>query len=113
MVQKEKLKRVINPALLKKYEGCMEKRDEYIDLDIRGEKPRKIAEWAEVVKWMSVHKADESFSVLKPDFDRMMGTGKPAIQYVRNYLKKFGIPTIRVHVGSDKVKMWSRTPIRD
>lgn len=106
------VKRKINASLLKKYESNIEERDEYLDMNLRGEKPRKIAEWAELIKYYSVEKPTVAFCVDKVDFERMMGAGKAQVQYVRNYLKRFGIPAIRVLVSSDKVKMWSRTPVK-
>lgn len=107
------LKRKINPELLKKYEGYSEERDEHMDMDIRGEKSQKIAEWATVVKHYSVNSPTKCVAIPAADFTRMMGGVKQGVSYVRSLMvHRFGIPHIRILVGSDKIKMWSRTAVK-
>ncbi len=110
-------KRKVSPAFLKKFADYTEEREAHLDLEIRGEKARKIAEWAEYIKYLSVEKPTEALCIPVPEFQRMMvkpgTTIKTACAYVVSMLKKFGIPVCRVFVSADKVRMWSRTPVRE
>lgn len=117
-MKKETLqKRKISPDFIKKFSGYTEEREAHLDLEIRGEKARKIAEWAEYIKYLSVEKRTEALCIPVAEFNRMMvkpGTSvKTAIAYVITTLKKFGIPAVRVLVSADKVRMWSRTPVKE
>lgn len=107
------LKKKVSQELLKKYESYGEERDEHMDMDIRGEKSQKIAEWATVIKDWSVNKPNIAFTIHMPEFQRMFVNTKQGVHYVRSLMvHKLGIPHIRILVGSDKVRMWSRTPVR-
>lgn len=101
----------INPKLLDKYSKFMGEREDYVELNIRGEKARKIAELAEVVKWMSVHKPSEAVKIPIHDFERAYGVGKKGIVYVKLYLKKFGIPFPRICPSQDLMNIWSKGPV--
>lgn len=98
--------------LLDKYKGNVAERDDFVDLNVRGEKQRKIAEIAEVVKWLSVNEAHKSFQISKVDFEKAYGPSKKGIQYMRTYLKQFGITAPRVVAGGDMIHIWSRTPVK-
>ena len=87
------VKRKVSPEFLKKFAGYTEEREAHLDLDIKGEKARKIAEWAEYIKYLSVEKRTEALCIPVAEFTRMMvkpGTPiKASITYVTATLKKF------------------------
>lgn len=92
-------------ALLAKFSSSIGERDEFIDLNVRGEKARKVGEIAAVVKLLGT---SQSFQISIHDFEKAYGMGKKGRNYVKGYLKKFGIPNPRVEPSSDKVHIWFR-----
>lgn len=97
-------------ALLDKYQQAIGERDEFIDFNVRGEKARKLAEIAQVVKLLGT---SQSFQISIPDFEKAYGTGKKGRTYVRQYMKKFGVPNPRVEPSADKVHIWYRGKVQD
>lgn len=105
--------KIINKSkLVEKYSKNMGERPEMIELNIRGEKPKKIAEWAEAIKWMSIHEPTKSFQQPQAEIEAAYGRGQKGLNYIRIYLVKFGVPHIRVTASADVVHMWSRTPVK-
>ena len=98
--------------LMDKYSKFVGVRDELVGLNIRGEKPRKIAEFAEVIKELSRTEATKSFQMSREEFTKAYGPGQKGLTYVNSYLRKFGIPEPRVAISQDIVHMWSRKPVK-
>ena len=91
--------------LMEKYKAQIGERDEFIDFNVRGEKARKLAEIAQVVKAMGT---SQSFQIPIPDFEKAYGPGQKGRTYVKSYMRKFGILNPRVESSSDKIHIWYR-----
>lgn len=98
--------------VMEKYKDYIKPREEFIEYTVRGAKAQKIAEIAEVVKYLSIHDATKSFQIPQVDFEKAYGVGKKGINYVLIYLKKFGIPHPRVVASQDMVHIWSKNAIK-
>ena len=94
--------------LLDKYKANIGNKEDFIEFNVRGEKARKIAEIAEIIKYLSQHDTTKSFQVPQVDFEKAYGVGKKGLVYVKLYLKKFGVAHPRVVASQDTVHIWSR-----
>jgi len=103
-------KNLSSARLLEKYKSQIGERDEFIDFNVRGEKARKLAEIAQVVKAMGT---SQSFQIPAVDFEKAYGVGQKGRTYVKVYMKKFGILNPRVEFSSDKVHIWYRGKIEE
>lgn len=99
-------------GVLEKYKANIGKREDFVEFTVRGIKAQKIAEIAEVVKWLSVNDATKSFQIPQQEFERAYGPGAKGVNYVKGYLKKFGIPQPRIAPSQDIVHIWSKSPIK-
>lgn len=96
--------------LLEKYQAQIGERDEFIDFNVRGEKARKLAEIAQVVKAMGT---SQSFQISIHDFEKAYGVGQKGRTYVKTYMRKFGILNPRVEPSADKVHIWYRGKVQE
>lgn len=101
-----------NSKVLEKYKANIGVREDFIEFNVRGIKAQKVAEIAEVVKYLSAHEATKSFQIPQVDFEKAYGGGQKGINYVKGYLKKFGIPQPRVVASQDVVHIWSKSAIK-
>lgn len=100
-------------AALTKFKDYIKPREDFVEFNVRGEKARKLAEIAEVIKYMSNYDATKSFQIPQSDFEKAYGPSSKGITYVKSYLKKFGIPYPRVVVSQEVVHIWSRIPVKE
>lgn len=101
-----------NAKMMEKYKANIGVREDFVEFNVRGTKAAKVAEYAEVVKYLSVHEGTKSFQIPKVDFEKAYGGGQKGINYVKGYLKKFGIPQPRVVASQDIIHIWSKSPIK-
>lgn len=108
-----KVKTVLRPAeisLLDKYKNQIGKRADFIDLNVRGEKPRKIAEIAAVLKLIGT---GDSFKIPIGEFERAYGVGKKGRTYMKTWLKNFGILNPRCEPSEDMIHIWMRGQVKE
>lgn len=106
-------KKELTPAQLKlldKFKGNIGKRADFIDLNVRGEKPRKIAEIAAVLKLIGT---GDSFKIPIVEFERAYGPGKKGRTYVKGWLKQFGIVNPRCEAAEDIIHIWMRGKVQE
>ena len=101
-----------NIKMIDKYKNNIGVREDFIEFNVRGTRAVKIAEYAEVIKYLSLHDATKSFQIPQLEFEKAFGFGKKGITYVKCYLRKFGILFPRVVISQDIVHLWSKNTIK-
>lgn len=104
--------RKADKKMMEKHKQFIGPRDEFVEYTVRGARAEKLAEIAEVVKKMSVDNPMDAYKIPMPTFNAAYGPGKKGVNYVKGYLKKFGIPHPRVCPGQDIVQIWSKSAIK-